>query len=512
MKRIYYFLCFAIFFTLIGNGTVVYGQFNNNYWVFGDSVGINWTNPSSPTLFNSKVRGRGSCVSLSDSIGIRIYSHSNYTTALFNQSKTYNRFDVPIPSSDSLYVEGWYHEMLLIPHPGNDSLVYLLTIGVNTFDGLYYTLINYKANSDSGQVIQKNVALQQVPAFDGLTAVQHGNGRDWWVLFKEWDGAGLTGNNITYKYKVDVNGISQYSAQSIGSNNSTGLGQICINKLSNKIAFVNLRGLVSIYDFDRCSGQLSQPITIEAERSSSPYPYYISAAFSPDDSKLYVMSVSPANLPGESDTLFQYDLIAPNIPASKQIIYIYPTYESGMGNMKMAPDNKIYITAADEIASIPYPDSLFTTINNNLSVINYPDSLGAACNFQPFSFNLGMLEEPTSAFPTIPIMSSARGWARPCDTLTVGHAENEKNDVSFQAWYNLEWNMIHVNASKLKGKSGVLRLFDVEGRVVYERKVDVIAGGYFTTEIVMNEIASWGLYSFVNYGDKIKLQGKIIKF
>jgi hypothetical protein len=129
MKRIYYFLCFAIFFTLIGNGTVVYGQFNNNYWVFGDSVGINWTNPSSPTLFNSKVRGRGSCVSLSDSIGIRIYSHSNYTTALFNQSKTYNRFDVPIPSSDSLYVEGWYHEMLLIPHPGMTLwYIYLLLV------------------------------------------------------------------------------------------------------------------------------------------------------------------------------------------------------------------------------------------------------------------------------------------------------------------------------------------------------------------------------------------------
>ncbi|MBK9320867.1 MAG: hypothetical protein IPM91_20120 [Bacteroidetes bacterium] len=32
----------------------------------------------------------------------------------------------------------------------------LLTIGVNTFDGLYYTLINYKANNDSGMVIQKN--------------------------------------------------------------------------------------------------------------------------------------------------------------------------------------------------------------------------------------------------------------------------------------------------------------------------------------------------------------------
>jgi hypothetical protein len=39
--------------------------------------------------------------------------------------------------------------------------------------------------------------------------------------------------------------------------------------------------------------------------------------------------------------------------------------------------------------------------------------------------------------------------------------------------------MIHVNASKLKGKSGVLRLFDVEGRVVVEREVDVIGWWVF---------------------------------
>ncbi|MBK9637876.1 MAG: hypothetical protein IPO63_08670, partial [Bacteroidetes bacterium] len=43
----------------------------------------------------------------------------------------------------------------------------------------------------------------------------------------------------------------------------------------------------------------------------------------------------------------------------------------------------------------------------------------------------------------------------PCDTLTVGLTENnQKEDVFFQAWYNHEWNMIHVNASKLKGKAG----------------------------------------------------------
>ncbi|MFN8153580.1 MAG: hypothetical protein U0Y08_04735 [Bacteroidia bacterium] len=480
--------------------------------MFGDSVGINWTNPTTPFFFNSKVRGRGSCVSLSDSTGVRIYSHSNYTTALFNQSKTYNKLNLPIPGSDSLYVEGWYHEMLLIPHPGNDSLVYLITIGVNTFDGLYYTLINYKANNDTGMVIQKNVQLQNVPAFDGLTAVRHGNGRDWWVLFKKWDGTGQIGNNITYKYLVNANGINLYSYQSIGPINSTNLGQLIFNLNSSKLVAVNLRGLISIYDFDRCTGQLSQPITIEAERSGPPYPYYISAAFSPDDSKLYIMSVSPANLPGESDTLFQFDLNATNIPASKQIIYVYPTYESGMGNMKLAPDNKIYITAADEIASIPYPDSLFTTINNNLSVINYPDSLGAACDFQPFSFNLGA-GRTYYGLPNNPDYELGAWVGSPCDTLTVGLTPGpaEERGAWMQAWYNHEWNMIHVNAAQLKGRKGVLRLLDIEGRIVFEKPAEVLAGGYYTTEIYMNELSS-GVYVVNLVTDRETLSFKTGKF
>jgi hypothetical protein len=486
-------------------------QFNNNYWLFGDSVGINWTSPSNPSFFNSKVRGRGTSVSIADSSGVLIYSHSNYTTFLFNQSKTYNRFNIPIPGSDSLYVEGWYHEMLLIPHPGNNSLVYLFTIGVNSFDGLYYTLINYKANNDSGIVIQKNIQLQNAPAFDGLTAVRHGNGRDWWVLFKIWDGTGQSGNNLTYVYVINPNGISLNSTQSIGPISTSGGGQFVFSGANNKLMHVNWRGLILLFNFDRCTGLLSAPITIEAERSGNPYPYYFSSAFSSDGSKLYVVSISPSNQPGQNDTLFQFDLTAPNISASKQVISVLPSYERTAGNLKLAPDNKIYLTSGDQTAGTPYPDTLFTTINSYLSVINYPDSLGLACDFQPFSFYLGGART-YYGLPNNPDYELGAWVGSPCDTLTVGITENgEKDDVFFQAWYNPEWNMIHVNASKLKGKSGVLRLFDVEGRVVVERKVDVIKGGYFTGEIGMNGILA-GVYIVSLTTEKDKVQSKIMKY
>ena len=71
--------------------------------------------------------------------------------------------------------------------------------------------------------------------------------------------------------------------------------------------------------------------------------------------------------------------------------------------------------------------------------------------------------------------------------------------------------MIHVNASKLKGKNGVLRLFDLEGRLIYEKKIEVISGGYFTGEIAMNGIAS-GVYIVSLVTEKDKIQGKIMKY
>jgi hypothetical protein len=80
-----------------------------------------------------------------------------------------------------------------------------------------------------------------------------------------------------------------------------------------------------------------------------------------------------------------------------------------------------------------------------------------------------------------------------------------------QAWYNHEWDMIHVNASKLQGKKGVLRLFDMEGRVVIEKQAEVISGGYFTTEMNMSGLAI-GVYVVNLVTEKEKISGKVGKY
>ncbi len=511
MKRIYYFLCFALFFTLIGNGTIVYGQFNNNYWAFGDSALISWDSSGIPTVSSSAHTFRNGSACISDSNGILLYSGYNYYLSPIRPS-IWNKFHEDITDSGKIYGGLWYHSSLFIPQPGNDSNIYLFTIGVTqaAVYGFYSSIINYKANNDSGVVLQKNFQWNNFPANDVLMGVRHGNGRDWWVISQIWF-TNFSTTNAFYFYNVSPLGISAPTIQNIGSLRKTNLGHLIFNSNGSQLAQVSILGMIELYNFDRCNGTITSTITIEQEPATGPYPNtYLNCAFSKNDSKLYVLNASQLN---STYFLLQFDLTATNIAASKTVIDSFYNPIEGIGEMKLAPDGKIYIASFDETFSWPYPDTstAYTTINNNLSVINYPDSLGTACDFQPFSFNLGT-GRSYFGLPNNPKYELGAWVGSPCDTLTVGITENDKkNDVFFQAWYNPEWNMIHVNASKLKGKSGVLRLFDVEGRVVVEREVEVMSGGYFTGEINMNGIVS-GVYITSLTTEKDKVQSKVMKF
>ena len=499
---------FGIITLVIMNGSVLPAQYNNNFWVFGDSCGVDFSN-SMPTNFISSSKYLRGSSSIGDTNGLVAYSILNDNFIPVN-GKVWNKYHQQMQNGNFIYGGGWYHERLFLPVPNSDSLLYLFSCCVTSSCpfGLYYTLIDLTANNDSGTIIQKNVPLNNAPAFDALMAVQHGNGRDWWLLYQRWDGSnGVPSYNNFYVYLIDSSGISLNSEQFVGQNHATGLGHLIFSPDGEHFANVSFANLIQLYNFDRCSGLISLWETVEAENGLTVNYYYMSSAFSNDGSKLYVSEYSTTNNPSR---LLQFDLTAPIISASKTSVYQFLDSSIGVGDLKLAPDNKIYLGCHDEISFL-YPDTFYTYINQNLSVINQPDSLGFACDFQPFSFYLGGART-YYGLPNNPDYELGAWVGSPCDTLTVGLTENsEKEDVFFQAWYNPEWNMIHVNASKLKGKSGVLRLFDVEGRVVYERKVEVVAGGYFTTEIGMNGI-SGGVYVVSLVTEKEKVHSKVLKF
>ncbi len=492
---------------------MVHAQFTNNNWCFGDSAGLAF---DSMNLFKSSSAVKRGTASISNELGELLFYgstadvYSSFTGQL-QRGRLFNKNHNLLFRSDSIVGIGWYHDMLILPKSTTDSTFYVFTAGVSIPDtGLWYSIVDLKLQGGLGQVVQKNIRFETHPVQDMLTAVKHGNGKGWWLITRRW--RSLSPNDEFWVNLVDSVGIHPLPVQHVGLIHTDNSGDMSFNKLGDQLALCGWGNYIGLFDFDRCTGLITNETLIETNGapSSHPFRYYTSVVFSSDGSKLYVNSIQQTYQ--TSGKLYQFDLNASNIPASRILIDSFPVSAANSG-MELGPDGKIYISCVfDSIGStFPYSPTLYTYINNNLSVINYPDSLGVACDFQPFSFNLGA-GRTYYGLPNNPDYELGAWVGSPCDTLSVGLNPNPIPEASWmQAWYNHEWNMIHVNAAQLKGKKGMLRLFDMEGRIVFEKPAEVIAGGYYTTEINMENLAS-GVYVVNLVTEQDKISGKVGKY
>jgi hypothetical protein len=145
----------------------------------------------------------------------------------------------------------------------------------------------------------------------------------------------------------------------------------------------------------------------------------------------------------------------------------------------------------------------------NLGVINYPDSVGNACDFQPFSFNLGG-KRTYLGLPNNPNYSLSPLAGSPCDTLGVGISETEiKNNAELFVFYHTGWQKLFVNAQHIKGKNCLLQIFDIDGRIVYSSSKKT-QPPYFTQDIDMS-IFSKGMFIVSLQTEKEKLVKKFVK-
>jgi hypothetical protein len=128
-----------------------------------------------------------------------------------------------IVNGDSLKGTEWYNEMTIVPNPANINQFYIFTAGVTPINqGFYYNLLDMSLNNGAGYVLQKNVQLQTFQTNDCVTAIKHGNGRDWWVIIREW--SYTQSLNSYYLYLISPTGISLSSHQNIGTSYTGGGG------------------------------------------------------------------------------------------------------------------------------------------------------------------------------------------------------------------------------------------------------------------------------------------------
>ncbi len=487
-------------------------QYRNSNWTFGDSCGVRFNAAGIDSFYTTSVKSRGTCASISDSLGNLLFYAASpklsfWQTGIYAQGVVYNKNHQEMQNGDSVLSSNWYNEMTIIPYPGEASKFILFSCGItpNLNPGLRYSVIDLSFNNGLGKVIQKNIFVDTNTLCDGMVAVQHGNGRDWWLLYRRF-------NNSNQFLKILINdlGVQLVTQQLIGAVFNTNIYRLSVNSAGDKIAGASTTGLVELFDFDRCNGTLSSYTgiqTIQANPIDSTT-FFWGIEFSTSGRYLYL---STAYL---SFYLYQLDLdiLPTNLIFGSKTILDYQNYPLDAGSyLKRGPDNRIYRATwwYDGLNyPYPYPDTTYNIYNTNLSVINSPDSSGLACDYQAYSVHLPTCRTYVG-LPNNPNYELGKLAGSPCDTLSVGIAETIKNSSELFVYYASDWQKAFINAKGLQGKKYYLQVFDLSGKLIYQQQGNT-ESGYFTKDLPMEGLAS-GMYIVNLKTEKEKLSKKFVK-
>lgn len=380
-------------------------------WYFGRKAGFDFSaGPPQPLANSGRPIGGPAAVTLCDKRTGQLLFYSD-ATALWNRQHRL------MPHGDSL--RGFFgisQGVLAVPVPGQDQQYYVFTLDPATGPGpgpeparLFYSVVDMRLDAGRGDVVAGRKNRPLAGAFNlQLTAVPHANGRDYWLLTRQW------GGNVFGVYLVNANGIALVRAQGIGpaqppphgvsplpADSEELAGFLKASPNGQKVAYATSGILpLSLFDFDAATGELSHYLNLGPLLSSG------GLSFSPDNSKLYLQNYSL--VPGRRgrNIISQFDLAAGSdaaiaasgmsIVAGNPATNIRADNQSSSGSytMQLGPDGRLYGNSC-------YLDPGLSQINGteNLYLINAPNRRGFACEvrYQPFVFGAG-----SSACPGFP--------------------------------------------------------------------------------------------------------------
>jgi hypothetical protein len=502
LALLFFFLLFSV---------VALGQNRNSIWCFGDSAGIDFRDTANVVPIFTGMDGRGSCVSIADSLGNLLFYANTRGGMAVNSTLVWNKNNQVMENGDSIVGQAWYNELVIVPMPDNPNQYYLFCIGVTSISsqGFYYSVIDLSLNSGLGAVVQKNIPLiAGVRIADCVKAIKHGNGRDWWVTVKL---SGGTQHNRFFVYLVTPSGISSPMVQDFNNCTDVDLQRVSFSSASSKIMQINASGFMCEYNFNRCSGNISNPQVIFSEQVSNSSRQFWEGSYSPNDSLFYV-STTWSSAPNDTSRLLQYNLFSFDIPGSCDTLQETRSPIS-TGAPRLGPDNKIYYSTYYQwgFPGYPYPDSVYNQYNMFLSVVNEPNNVGSACDFQPFSFYLGG-KRCYFGLPNNPNYQLGPLVGSPCDTLTTNiNNQSSINHSQLFVFYHSGWQTAFINAKELRGKKVEVVVYDEMGRSLTPAlsKGEGV-GGYFTMDLDCKDFAA-GVYIVVLQTEEERLVKRFVK-
>jgi hypothetical protein len=373
-----------------------------------------------PTMYNHvELRGQVSSYSSKDgelllvSNGCRFYDRYGNILAggdTLNPGKYYN--------DNCANGEGYYpvtFGTILLPL-GQDSIlaVHLGLKPSNQFGltarPLYISLLEV-LDHEYVEVKYSNYTLGDFDSERGAVC-RHANGRDWWLVFPE------TSTTIYHIYLAGPEGNISSHVQDIGFlylySDCPARGMQSFSPNGRYFVRYNNACGLSFFDFDRCSGLLSNERRIILPEVFSPGAFTV---FSPNSRFCYYNS---------SRVIMQVDMEDPLLlPDTVAIVDSFPAdFGAGFFAMQRGPDGRIYVSTGSS--------------NKAWHVIEYPDVKGKACWVRPSGIIFPYLS--ARAIPHIPNYRLGSLEGSPCDTLggtsSVNESVGDERKAAFRLYPN----------------------------------------------------------------------------
>lgn len=424
-----------------------WAQGEGNIWTFGYCNSIHFTS-SGPVyggvpgtgVYNSGNLAFSRSNAVCDANGnllfyVKMKNNPNYppsTSTPYAGKNIYNALGGPMDNSYLVTAVPVKGPIQIIKKPGNNEEYYVI---YSLNQALLSTTVDMSLNGGLGGVVvaEKGVMLSGWQTIVGeKTVVVQGCDCIWLVArsrtANEYKAYRITEAGIDLNPVISVCGLLPLNgyadAQEAPPGGATGslvgsygLGLTGLLKASpdGRQIVACCAGGLELYHFSRCSGKLSDARLLDTTSSYDicapanscnpvychenwPLSYY-SACFSPDGSKLYATYFYGRNV-------YQFNLSLPTTPAimnSKTIVLSNRVVlescdgitcdfidTTGMGDLKLGPDGKIYIGNNTMASCIIFPGQ---SEYNALHAINAPNLPGLACAPQQEAVILGAVTE-----------------------------------------------------------------------------------------------------------------------
>jgi hypothetical protein len=341
---------------------------------------------------------------------------------------------------------------------------------------LYSSIVDITKNNGLGEVVERKKFIFKDTLSPGkLSTCRHANGRDWWIICQRLN------SDIWYKFLLTPQGIKLHDKQTIGVKYLSGGLQAVFSPdgkyyaLSGNIDKKGPDGVV--FNFDRCTGQLSNQRTIDIKD----WYFFGGVAVSPNSRYIYYSC---------QYIMYQFDLWASDIQKSQKVVgYNYgftAPFNTSFNAMQLAPNGKIYMSAP---GGAKY-----------LHIIHRPDMEGDSCKFELIGLKLPNFHAyGLPNYPNFKLGAAA--------TQCITSSEEMENLDHIKVYPNPAQSQISVKLINQEFLKGNIVFYDLNGRKITqfnlfedqeEHRLDIshLQNGVYLWQLILD--------------DKVRQSGKVV--